>query len=131
MTKRKTKILIVQILLFFTAILLIFFTYYNNENSDQVDKQKIEKERMLNSLTLPISFYDLLIDNDFMKQSNFKYLDDAMRLYFTFNEITDDPNSEPNPSQTSAITVSAMKSELNAFIDDLTFFEKKIGRAHV
>ena len=44
MTKRKTKILIVQILLFFTAILLIFFTYYNNENSDQVDKQKIEKE---------------------------------------------------------------------------------------
>jgi len=43
-TKRKTKILIVQILLFFTAILLIFFTYYNNENSDQVDKQKIEKE---------------------------------------------------------------------------------------
>ena len=44
MTKRKTKILIVQILLFFTAILLIFFTYYNNENSDQVDKQKIEKD---------------------------------------------------------------------------------------
>jgi len=86
-------------------------------------KEKIEKERMLNSLASPISFYDLLIDNDFMKQSNFKYLDDVLRLYYDYNDISDKP-SEPSPAQTSEVTISAMKSELNALIDELTFFEK-------
>ena len=86
-------------------------------------KEKIEKERMLNSLASPISFYDLLIDNDFMKQSNFKYLDDVLRLYYDYNDISDKP-SEPSPAQTSEVTISAMKSELGALVDDLTFFEK-------
>jgi hypothetical protein len=86
-------------------------------------KQKIEKERILNSNTTPVSFYDMLINNDFIKQSNFKYLDDAMRLYYTIHEITDSP-AEPNDETTSRVAVEAMRSETINLIEDIEFFER-------
>lgn len=57
-------------------------------------KQKIDKERKLNSSVSETSWYDKLAENNHFQDTNFKYLDDILTLIYEQYLITDDEDYE-------------------------------------
>jgi hypothetical protein len=58
-------------------------------------KQKIDKERKLNSSVSETSWYDKLAENNHFQDTNFKYLDDVLILIYKQYLITDYEDYEP------------------------------------
>ena len=49
-------------------------------------KGKIDSERKLNSLIEPKSFYDIVLEEPFMEQTNYKYLEPLLTQHFLWND---------------------------------------------
>jgi len=62
------------------------------ENVYNKYKKLIDNERKLVSDVQPLSFYDVLVNDDFMKQTNYKYLDPLVNQYFNYDWFDNDLN---------------------------------------
>ena len=60
------------------------------ENVYNKYKKLIDNERKLVSDVQPLSFYDVLVNDDFMKQTNYKYLDPLVNQYFIYDWFDND-----------------------------------------
>ena len=60
------------------------------ENVYEKYKKLIDNERKLVSDVQPLSFYDVLVNDDFMKQTNYKYLDPLVNQYFIYDWFDND-----------------------------------------
>lgn len=92
-------------------------------------KNKIEVERKLNSLIEPISLYDILIDEPYIQQTNYKFLEPIIQQYYVFNEIYPREGKEleelePNRVATARDTISYKRQFIENLIPKLQFFER-------
>jgi len=92
-------------------------------------KNKIEVERKLNSLIEPISLYDVLIDEPYIQQTNYKFLEPIIQQYYVFNEIYPREGKEleelePNRVATARDTISYKRQFIETLIPKLQFFER-------
>jgi len=92
-------------------------------------KNKIEVERKLNSLIEPISLYDILIDEPYIQQTNYKFLEPIIQQYYVFNEIYPREGKEleelePNRVATARDTISYKRQFIETLIPKLQFFER-------
>ena len=92
-------------------------------------KNKIEVERKLNSLIEPISLYDILIDEPYIQQTNYKFLEPIIQQYYIFNEIYPREGKEleelePNRVATARDTISYKRQFIETLIPKLQFFER-------
>ena len=91
-------------------------------------KGQIESERKLNSLFQPLSIYDMLIDEPFIQQTNYKYLDSLIQQYYFYNDIYPRQGKEleelePNQVNTSIRAVSDMRQFVAEIVPKVQFFD--------
>jgi len=55
------------------------------ENVYEKYKKLIDNQRKLVSDVQPLSYYDVLVNDDFMKQTNYKYLEPLVNQYFNYD----------------------------------------------
>ena len=55
------------------------------ENVYNKYKKLIDNQRKLVSDVQPLSYYDVLVNDDFMKQTNYKYLEPLVNQYFNYD----------------------------------------------
>jgi len=96
-------------------------------------KNKIEVERKLNSLIEPISIYDILIDEPYIKQTNYKFLEPIMQQYYVFDEIYPREGKEleelePNTVRTSRDAIIYKRQFVENLIPKIEFFERNKGK---
>jgi hypothetical protein len=81
-------------------------------------KQKIDKERKLNSSVSETSWYDKLAENNHFQDTNFKYLDDILTLIYEHYLITDYEDYE-----------SLSYDEANNYIRHMNDVVERLGEA--
>jgi hypothetical protein len=91
-------------------------------------KWQIESERKLNSLFQPLSIYDMLIDEPFIQQTNYKYLEPLIQQYYFYNETyarqgKELEELEPNKVNTSIRDVSDMRQFVAEIVPKVQFFD--------
>lgn len=91
-------------------------------------KGKIDTERKLNSSFQPISIYDVLIDEPFIQQTNYKYLDPLLQQYYFFNEIYPRQGKEleelePNLPSTSIDAVRNKRNFVSNVVPMVQYFD--------
>jgi hypothetical protein len=91
-------------------------------------KGQIESERKLNSLFQSLSIYDMLIDEPFIQQTNYKYLDSLIQQYYFYNDIYPRQGKEleelePNQVNTSIRAVSDMRQFVAEIVPKVQFFD--------
>jgi hypothetical protein len=91
-------------------------------------KWQIESERKLNSLFQPLSIYDMLIDEPFIQQTNYKYLEPLIQQYYFYNETyarqgKELEELEPNQVNTSIRDVSDMRQFVAEIVPKVQFFD--------
>ena len=91
-------------------------------------KGQIESERKLNSLFQPLSIYDMLIDEPFIQQTNYKYLEPLIQQYYFYNDIYPRQGKEleelePNQVNTSIRAVSDMRQFVAEIVPKVQFFD--------
>lgn len=92
-------------------------------------KNKIEVERKLNSLIQPISLYDILIEEPYIQQTNYKFLEPIIQQYYVFNEIYPREGQEleelePNRVATARDAISYKRQFIETLMPKLQFFER-------
>ena len=101
------------------------------ENVFNKYRKKIEKERKLNSKVEETSFYDLLVDENFMRETDYAYLDDLLALYYKTNEFTDYDNIddvEPNSWDSANNLINYNVGLIQMLIPNLRFFHQNKDR---
>ena len=91
-------------------------------------KGQIESEKKLNSLFQPLSIYDMLIDEPFIQQTNYKYLEPLIQQYYFYNDIYPRQGKEleelkPNQVNTSIRAVSDMRQFVAEIVPKVQFFD--------
>jgi len=91
-------------------------------------KGQIESEKKLNSLFQPLSIYDMLIDEPFIQQTNYKYLEPLIQQYYFYNDIYPRQGKEleelePNQVNTSIRGVSDMRQFVAEIVPKVQFFD--------
>lgn len=92
-------------------------------------KGQIDAERKLNSSSEPISIYDLLINEPFLQQTNFKYLEPIIQQYYFFNGIYPRQGKEleelePNLQVTSVRAIQDKRQFVRDVVPKVEFFDK-------
>jgi hypothetical protein len=91
-------------------------------------KAQIDVERKLNSSFQPISIYDVLIDEPFIQQTNYKYLEPLIQQYYFYNEIYPRQGKEleelePNHVNTSIEAVRNTRNFVSSVVPKVQYFE--------
>ncbi len=91
-------------------------------------KGQIESERKLNSLFQPLSIYDMLIDEPFIQQTNYKYLEPLIQQYYFYNDIYPRQGKEleelePNQVNSSIRDVSDKRQFVAEIVPKVQFFD--------
>lgn len=91
-------------------------------------KNKIEVERKLNSLIEPISVYDILIQDPYIQNTNYKFLEPLLQQYYFNNEIYPREGEEleelePNIPSTSRDAIIRKRQFVNNIVPKVQFFE--------
>jgi hypothetical protein len=92
-------------------------------------KGKIDVERKLNSLIEPKSFYDIVLEDPFMEQTNYKYLEPLVTQHFLWNDIYPRQGKEleelePNMVSTTRDYLISIRRTIENVIPKLEFFER-------
>jgi len=92
-------------------------------------KGQIDTERKLNSSFEPLSIYDILIDEPFIQQTNYKYLEPLIQQYFFFNEVYPRQGKEleelePNHPNTSIESIRNKRNFVQNVIPKIEFFDR-------
>lgn len=101
------------------------------ENVFNKYRKKIEKERKLNLKVEETSFYDLLVDENFMRETDYAYLDDLLALYYKTNEFTDYDNIddiEPNSWNNANNLINYNVGLIQMLMPNLRFFHQNKDR---
>jgi hypothetical protein len=91
-------------------------------------KSKIDVERKLNSLIEPISVYDILIQDPYIQDTNYKFLEPLILQYYTENEIYPRQGEEleelePNIPSISRDSIIRKRQFVNTIVPKVQFFE--------
>lgn len=91
-------------------------------------KGQIDTERKLNSSFQPISIYDVLIDEPFIQQTNYKYLGPLIQQYYFLDEIYPRQGKEleelePNSPLTSINTVRNSRNFVSSVVPKVQYFD--------
>ena len=91
-------------------------------------EDQINTERKLNSSIKETSFYDEIIKEPFMQQTNFKYLEPLMKQFYFWHDVNpvkgqDLDNLEPLPKFESETNLSWMFEMIQSVIKKLSFLE--------
>lgn len=92
-------------------------------------KGKIDSERKLNSLIEPKSFYDIVLEEPFMEQTNYKYLEPLLTQHFLWNDVYPRQGKEleelePNMVSTARDYLISTRRAIENIIPKLEFFDK-------
>ena len=92
-------------------------------------KGKIDSERKLNSLIEPKSFYDIVLEEPFMEQTNYKYLEPLLTQHFLWNDVYPRQGKEleelePNMVSTARDYLINTRRAIENIIPKLEFFDK-------
>ena len=92
-------------------------------------KGKIDSERKLNSLIEPKSFYDIVLEEPFMEQTNYKYLEPLLTQHFLWNDVYPRQGKEleelePNMVSTARDSLINTRRTIENIIPKLEFFDK-------
>lgn len=91
-------------------------------------KNKIDVERKLNSSVEPISIYDILIQDPYIQDTNYKFLDSLIQQHYFTNEIYPRQGKEleelePNTVATSRDSIINKRNFVNTVVPKVQFFE--------
>lgn len=91
-------------------------------------KSKIDVERKLNSSIEPISIYDILIQDPYIQDTNYKFLEPLILQYYTENEIYPRQGEEleelePNLPSTSRDSIINTRLFVSSIVPKVQFFE--------
>jgi hypothetical protein len=67
------------------VFIVMILTEGRKENVYEKYKKLIDNQRKLVSDVQPLSYYDVLVNDDFMKQTNYKYLEPLVNQYFNYD----------------------------------------------
>jgi hypothetical protein len=92
-------------------------------------KGKIDSERKLNSLIEPKSFYDIVLEEPFMEQTNYKYLEPLLTQHFLWNDVYPRQGKEleelePNMVSTARDYFINIRRTIENIIPKLEFFDR-------
>lgn len=92
-------------------------------------KGKIDSERKLNSLIEPKSFYDIVLEEPFMEQTNYKYLEPLLTQHFLWNDVYPRQGKEleelePNMVSTARDYFINIRRTIANIIPKLEFFDR-------
>jgi hypothetical protein len=86
-------------------------------------QKSIDAERkFLSNYMDKASAYDFLLDDPFMKETNYKYLDNLLEHYYTMNEWSGEEG--PTNIETARNKLFSIRREIEGLIVDLEIFEK-------
>lgn len=86
-------------------------------------QKSIDAERkFLSNYMDKASAYDFLLDEPFMKETNYKYLSDILEHYYTLNEWSGE--AEPTNIERARTKLFSIRSEITGLIEDFEIFEK-------
>lgn len=99
-------------------------------------EDQINAERKLNSSVKGTSFYDEIIKEPFMQQTNFKYLEPLMKQFYFWQDVPsvkgeDLDNLEPSPKFDAETTLTWMFDMIRSVIKRLNFLESNKERLPV
>lgn len=91
-------------------------------------KNKIDVERKLNASVEPISIYDILIQDPYIQDTNYKFLDSLIQQHYFTNEIYPRQGKEleelePNTVATSRDSIINKRNFVNTVVPKVQFFE--------
>ena len=93
------------------------------EDSYKKYQKSIDAERkMVSNYMDDASAYDFLLDEPFMKETNYKYLNDILEHYYTVNYYSGE--AEPLPTSPARDLLFEFRSEIDKIVDSLDTFEK-------
>jgi hypothetical protein len=93
------------------------------EDSYKKFQNSIDGERkMISTYMDDASAYDFLIDEPFIKETNYKYLNDILEHYYTVNYYSGE--AEPLDKDRARTLIFRMRSEIDKIVASLDTFEK-------
>jgi hypothetical protein len=93
------------------------------EDSYKKYQKSIDAERkMVSNYMDDASAYDFLLDEPFMKETNYKYLNDILEHYYTVNYYSGE--AEPLPTSPARDLLFEFRSEIDKIVASLDTFEK-------
>jgi hypothetical protein len=93
------------------------------EDSYKKYQKSIDAERkMVSNYMDDASAYDFLLDEPFMKETNYKYLNDILEHYYTVNYYSGE--AEPLPTALARNLLFEFRSEIDKIVASLDTFEK-------
>ena len=93
------------------------------EDSYKKYQKSIDAERkMVSNYMDDASAYDFLLDEPFMKETNYKYLNDILEHYYTVNYYSGE--AEPLPTAPARDLLFEFRSEIDKIVTSLDTFEK-------
>ena len=92
-------------------------------------KGQIDADRKLDSSFEPLSIYDILIDEPFIQQTNYKYLEPLIQQHFFFNEVYPRQGKEleelePNYPNTAVQSIRDKRNFVQNVVSKVEFFDK-------
>ena len=90
-------------------------------------KKEIDNERILHSDVTRKSFYDFLVMDNFIQETNYKYLEPLVKQYYVFYRSIDD-NSEPLRRDIALQSISYTNGVYNRLIDLVKFFQNNLSK---
>ena len=92
-------------------------------------KGQIDADRKLDSSFEPLSIYDILIEEPFLQQTNYKYLESLVQQYFFYNEVYPRQGKEleelePNHPNTAIESIRSKRQFVQNVISKVEFFDK-------
>jgi len=92
-------------------------------------KGQIDSERKLRSAVEPVSFYDIIIQEPFIQQTNYKYLEPLVAQHFVWNDVYPRQGKEleelePNMVSTTRNSLISDRGFITNVIPKLEFFER-------
>jgi hypothetical protein len=96
-------------------------------------KGQIDSERKLRSSVEPVAFYDIIIQEPFIQQTNYKYLEPLVAQHFVWNNVYPRQGEEleklePNTVATATNALIGDRNFINSVIPRLEFFERNKDR---
>lgn len=90
-------------------------------------KKEIDNERILHSDVTSKSFYDFLVMDNFIQETNYKYLEPLVKQYYGWYRPIDD-NSEPLRRDIAIQSLSFINGLYNKLIDLVKFFQNNLSK---
>jgi hypothetical protein len=87
-------------------------------------QKSIDAERkMISSYMDNASSYDFLLDEPFIKETNYKYLNDILESYYSLNQYSGD-DEKPLNKEVSRELLFSMRRQIDGYVSALETFEK-------